>query len=240
MITIIPAIDIIDGKCVRLTRGEFERKKIYSDNPLELAKSYEAAGVKRLHLVDLDGARQKKVVNLAVLESIAKSTALQIDFGGGVQSADDIQMVFDAGAKQITAGSIAVRHPQTVLKWIAKYGSEKIILGADVKSGKIAINAWQETADDDIQSFLNFYRDSGIKTVICTDVSKDGLLQGPAFDLYQFIKAEFPEIQLIASGGIGTIDDISRLNSMKIDGVILGKALLEGQIQLEELKAFLC
>jgi phosphoribosylformimino-5-aminoimidazole carboxamide ribotide isomerase len=236
---IIPAIDIIDGKCVRLTQGDYSQKKIYNEDPLEVAKGFEAAGIKRLHLVDLDGAKKKKVVNIKVLESIAHGTSLHIDFGGGVQSDEDIQNVFDAGAQQITGGSIAVKNPELFISWVEKYGYEKIILGADVKNNRIAISGWEEEADKEIFEFLQvFYLDRNIKYVICTDVSKDGLLQGPSFELYNQINEKFPDLQLIASGGVSNYQDLEILSGTKCYGVIVGKAIYEGRISLKELRNF--
>ncbi|MDQ3534387.1 MAG: 1-(5-phosphoribosyl)-5-[(5-phosphoribosylamino)methylideneamino]imidazole-4-carboxamide isomerase [Bacteroidota bacterium] len=235
---IIPAIDIIDGKCVRLTQGDYSQKKIYNEDPLEVAKGFEAAGIKRLHLVDLDGAKKKKVVNIKVLESIAHGTSLHIDFGGGVQSDEDIQNVFDAGAQQITGGSIAVKNPELFISWVEKYGYEKIILGADVKNNRIAISGWEEEADKEVFEFLQVYLDRNIKYVICTDVSKDGLLQGPSFELYNQINEKFPDLQLIASGGVSNYQDLEILSGTKCYGVIVGKAIYEGRISLKELRNF--
>ncbi len=239
MITIIPAIDIIDGKCVRLTHGKFESQTVYNENPVAVAKEFEAVGIRRLHLVDLDGARQKRIVNWRILEAIANQTNLQIDFGGGVQSDDDAQLAFDCGASQITAGSIAVNNREMVLSWLDQFGEDKIILGADVKDGKIAIHGWQEYTEIDLSIFLLNYLEVGIRHVISTDISRDGALGGPAFEFYQKIKSQFPEIYLIASGGVSSIEDVQKLNEMGIDGVIIGKALYEGKIQLEELKVYI-
>ncbi len=240
MITIIPAIDIIEGTCVRLTRGEFQSKKIYNVDPLEVAKEYEDIGINRLHLVDLDGAKQRHIVNWKVLESIALNTTLEIDFGGGVQSHEDIEVAFQSGANQVIAGSVAIINPKIVPLWLEKYGAEKIILGADVKNGKVAIHAWQEQTDSELLSFLNNYYESGIRYVICTDISQDGLLQGPSIDLYDKIKNRFSDFYLIASGGISCIKDITILEQIAVDGVIIGKALYEGKIKLKELESFLC
>ncbi len=240
MITIIPAIDIIDGKCVRLTKGDFDSKKIYYEDPLEAALQFEQAGVKRLHMVDLDGARQKKIINWKVLENVSGQTNLQIDFGGGIQSDEDIQTAFDCGASQITAGSAALKDKSLVLGWLKKYGAEKIILGADVKDGKIAVSGWQEVSQRTLTEFLKEYLDEGFRQVISTDVSKDGALQGPAFEMYHKTKEEFPELYLIASGGVSKIDDVKKLDEMGIDGVIIGKAIYEGKIELKELKPYLC
>jgi phosphoribosylformimino-5-aminoimidazole carboxamide ribotide isomerase len=235
---IIPAIDIIGGKCVRLTQGDYAQKKIYGDNPLEMAQQFESAGIKRLHLVDLDGARTKKIVNRQVLESISKNTSLKVDFGGGVQSDTDIQLAFDSGASQVTGGSIAVKDPELFLSWIKKYGSEKIILGADAKNRKIAIGGWEETTTADVISFIKAWAAKGIRYIICTDVAKDGLLQGPSIDLYRDILQEIPEIQLIASGGVSSIKDLEELEKCGVYGTIVGKAFYEGRIGLKELASF--
>lgn len=231
----IPAIDIIDGKCVRLTQGDYSQKKIYNENPVEVAKSFENAGLQYLHLVDLDGAKQKKVVNYKVLEQIASQTSLKIDFGGGVQSNEDIQKVFDAGARQITGGSIAVKNPDLFESWIERYGSEKIILGADVKNEKIAVGGWEETSELHIFNFLEKYLAKGIRYVICTDISKDGLLQGTSLELYQKILKKFPDIHLIASGGVSCMQDLDDLQKNGLEGAIIGKAIYEEKISLEEL-----
>lgn len=240
MITIIPAIDIIEGKCVRLTKGDYSTKKIYNEDPLEVAKQFEAAGIGRLHMVDLDGAKQKHIVNRKVLEEIAGNTKLSIDFGGGLQSEKDLLIAFECGAKQITAGSIAVKNKPMVMSWLHQFGSDKIILGADANQRKIAISGWQEDTTIDLFDFLNAYWNAGIHTVISTDISRDGMLTGPAFDLYIEIKNSLPELEIIASGGISSIDDVEHLNDAGIDGVIIGKAIYEGKIKLEELEPFLC
>ena len=240
MIRIIPAIDIIDGKCVRLSEGDFERKKVYDQNPLNVARRFEDAGVTHLHLVDLDGARQKKIINWSVLESIASKTNLQIDFGGGVQSEKDLKTAFDCGAQQITAGSIAVNEESVVLQWLENYGSEKIILGADSKEGKIAVSGWTEITDLDLHRFLSKYVDRGIRYAICTDVTKDGLLQGANLNMYRTIKQKLPHLFLIASGGVTQIDEIKSLDQIGVNGVIIGKALYEGLIELSQLEDYLC
>jgi phosphoribosylformimino-5-aminoimidazole carboxamide ribotide isomerase len=239
MIEIIPAIDIIDGKCVRLTQGDFEQKTKYNDKPLDVAKAFEQAGIKRLHLVDLDGARKKHIVNHQVIEEVAKNTNLHIDFGGGLQSDKDLEIAFNSGAKQITGGSIAVNNPVLFQGWLDKYGSAKIILGADAKNGMIAVSGWQEVTKISVFRLIEDFREKGIKYIICTDVAKDGLLAGPSFELYKEIMLRFPDIKLIASGGVTTIDDIVRLEEMGIYGAIIGKAYYEGRIKLEELKRFL-
>ncbi|HVD99197.1 MAG TPA: 1-(5-phosphoribosyl)-5-[(5-phosphoribosylamino)methylideneamino]imidazole-4-carboxamide isomerase [Cytophagaceae bacterium] len=239
MIEIIPAIDLIDGKCVRLTQGDYGQKTIYNENPLEVAKQIEGAGIKRLHLVDLDGAKQKKIVNHKVLETISSNTSLHVDFGGGLQSDEDLTIAFNAGAKQITGGSIAVKNESLFSNWITKFGTEKIILGADCKSGMIAISGWQETTAISVFKLIEEYMKKGIQYCICTDVAKDGLLQGPSFELYQEIMTRFPSLKLVASGGVTSVDDIEKLNDMGIYGAIIGKAFYEGKIKLEELKRFL-
>jgi phosphoribosylformimino-5-aminoimidazole carboxamide ribotide isomerase len=235
---IIPAIDIIDGKCVRLTKGDYNQKTEYNDDPLAVAKEFEAAGIQRLHLVDLDGAKAKKVVNLEVLKSISENTNLTIDFGGGVQSTEDLKAVFDAGANQITGGSIAVKNEPLFTEWIEEFGGEKIILGADVKGEHIAIHGWQESSERHIFDFLERYLKKGLKYVICTDVSKDGALEGTSNELYQNILDRFPEVQLIASGGVSNIKDLQILEEMKVYGAIVGKAIYEKRINLSDLKQF--
>ncbi len=235
---LIPAIDIIDGKCVRLTQGDYNQKKEYNSNPLEVAKAYEDAGIGRLHLVDLDGAKQKKIVNLKVLETIASGTGLHIDFGGGVQSDEDLQAAFNAGARQVTGGSIAVKQPARFEKWLQEYGSEKLILGADVKDGQIAVSGWQESSDRELFRFLSDYKAKGVSYVICTDVSKDGLLQGAAADLYTQITEQFPDLKLIASGGVAALEDLKELKAIGCWGAIIGKAIYEGRITLKELAEF--
>jgi phosphoribosylformimino-5-aminoimidazole carboxamide ribotide isomerase len=240
MIRIIPAIDIIDGKCVRLSEGDFDRKKVYDQDPVNVAQRFEEAGVSHLHLVDLDGARQKKIVNWTVLEKIASKTDLKIDFGGGVQSDQDLRTAFDCGAQQITAGSIAVKEESVVLQWLEEYGNEKIILGADSKEGKIAVSGWTEVTNLDLYRFLSKYVDRGIRYAICTDVTKDGLLQGTNLNMYRAIKQKLPHLFLIASGGVTQIDEIESLDRIGVNAVIIGKALYEGQIELSQLKDYLC
>ena len=232
---IIPAIDIIDGKCVRLTQGDYAQKKVYNENPLEVAKEFEAAGITNLHLVDLDGAKASRIINYKVLEKIASQTNLKIDFGGGLKSNEDLKIAFDSGANQITGGTIAVKNPELFLSWLEKYGSEKIILGADVKNEKIATNGWQEESDIELFDFLKIYLESGVEYVICTDISKDGLLQGSAIDLYAKIKSEFPKIKLIASGGVVSIEELEKLKELNMYGAIVGKAIYEGNILLSDL-----
>jgi phosphoribosylformimino-5-aminoimidazole carboxamide ribotide isomerase len=238
MFQLIPAIDLINGQCVRLTQGDYGQKKVYSEDPLEIAKAFEGAGIQRLHLVDLDGAKAKKIVNAAVLERIATNTSLHIDFGGGVQSDEMIDTAFSAGAAQITAGSIAVRNPELVCEWLQKYGSEKIILGADAQNEMIAVSGWQENSNISIFDFLQDYTAKGAKYVISTDVAKDGLLQGPSFDLYEKIQAASPSLSVIASGGVACMEDLEKLRDMNLFGVIVGKAFYEGRISLADLAKF--
>ena len=236
---IIPAIDLIDGKCVRLTQGDYQQKKEYSSNPVEVAQRFEEHGIQRLHLVDLDGAKQKQVVNLNVLEQIASQTQLAVDFGGGVQSDDDLQRVLDAGAQQVTGGSIAVKRPEVFTNWLTRYGADKIILGADARDRHVAISGWQEQVTTDVVDFIADYQQKGVRYVICTDVAKDGLLQGPSFALYDEIRTKIPSVQLIASGGITTVDDLRQLQQLGVYGAIIGKALYEGNLTLSDLAEFL-
>jgi phosphoribosylformimino-5-aminoimidazole carboxamide ribotide isomerase len=239
MIELIPAIDIIDGKCVRLVQGLYQQKTTYSDRPLQVARHFADLGIRRLHLVDLDGARAGRVVNLDILESISDSTPLVIDFGGGIKNDEDIQAVFDAGAAMITAGSIAVKYRARVEKWLKKYGPEKIILGADIKDGKISINAWQEDTSLGIFDFVQGYVELGIARLICTDIARDGMLGGTALGLYIALKERFPGLEIIASGGVSGMEDIHELDRAGIDGVIFGKAFYEGNITSHEIKKFL-
>lgn len=236
MIEIIPAIDLIDGKCVRLLQGDFAQKTIYSENPLEVAQKFENAGLKRLHIVDLDGAKNGKIVNLRVLETIARNTNLTIDFGGGIKSDADIQAVFDAGAKMASIGSIAVKNAEKFFAWIERYGGAKILLGADVKDEKLAINGWQTTTEIEILPFLKDYSARGVTQIFVTDISKDGLLQGTSNALYAKIRREIPDLKLIASGGVSKIEDIAELEKIGCAGAIVGKAIYEGKIRLEEFK----
>ncbi len=234
---IIPAIDIIGGKCVRLSQGDYASMKTYNEDPLEVAKAFEDHGLKRLHLVDLDGAKEKRVINYKVLEKIAHGTDLHIDFGGGVQSDEDIKIAFEAGAKMVTGGSVAIKNPDLFIGWMQTYGPEKIVLGADVKDRKIAVSGWQEDSSADLFDFLEKYLEHAVKYVISTDVRKDGMLEGPAFELYSETKDRFPTLFLIASGGVSNIDDLDKLHQLGLDGVILGKAIYEGRITLPELSA---
>lgn len=236
MIEIIPAIDLIDGKCVRLSQGDFSRKTIYRENPLETAKEFESAGLKRLHIVDLDGAKNGRVTNLRVLETIAADTNLTIDFGGGIKTDEDIQSVFDAGAKMASIGSVAVKNAGKFFNWLEKYGGERILLGADVKDKKLAINGWQTATEIEILSFLEDYAKCGVTQAFVTDISKDGLLQGSANELYQEILNTIPGLKLIASGGISKIEDVEELEKIGCSGAIIGKAIYEGRIGLKSLK----
>ena len=235
---IIPAIDIIEGKCVRLSKGDYSTQKTYNENPLEVAKAYEDHGIEYLHLVDLDGAKSKHIVNYKVLDTIATKTNLKIDFGGGLKSDEDLRIAFESGAQQITGGSIAVKDPAIFTSWIEHYGAEKIILGADVKGEYIATDGWLETSDQSLFDFLAHYQGKGIQYTICTDISKDGMLQGPSFDLYQKILSE-TEVKLIASGGISQFDELPRLAKMGCEGTIIGKAIYENRISLKQLEQFI-
>ena len=235
MIELIPAIDIINGQCVRLTKGDYQQKTVYSDSPAEVAKGFEQIGFQRLHVVDLDGAKSKHIVNDAVLRSITETTGLTVDFGGGIKTDDDIRKAFDAGAAMVTVGSIAVQQPELCFEWLEKYGPERIILGADVRHGKISINGWKEDSDEDLLPFLRKYIDAGIRNVLCTEISKDGTLAGPAIELYKSIMQEYPELHLIASGGVSSIDDIKALDAAGIPAVVFGKAIYEGRIDLQKL-----
>ena len=236
---IIPAIDLIDGKCVRLSKGDYSTQKTYSENPLEVAKAFEAHGIKYLHLVDLDGAKSKHIVNHKVLETIASKTSLKIDFGGGLKSNEDLKIAFESGAHQITGGSIAVKKPKTFEQWITTYGSDKIILGADVQGDRIATDGWLETSDHRLVNFVKDFYAKGIQYVICTDISKDGMLQGPSFDVYQNLLQEQPYIKLIASGGISAFEELPKLEAMGCEGTIIGKAIYENKIALKELENFI-
>lgn len=237
---IIPAIDIIEGKCVRLSKGDYSTKKIYNENPLEVAKEFEAHGIQYLHLVDLDGAKSNQIINYKVLEAIASQTSLKIDFGGGIKTNEDIKIAFESGAQQITGGSIAVKNPVIFENWITKYGKDKIILGADANNKKIAISGWLEDSNEDVIPFIQKYQTKGIEYVICTDISKDGMLQGPSFELYQEILENTTNCKLIASGGISTFDELPRLAEIGCEATIIGKAIYEGRISLKQLESFIC
>ena len=235
---VIPAIDLIGGKCVRLSQGDYQRKTQYHDDPLEMAKRFEGAGLTRLHLVDLDGAKAKKIVNGEVLQRICSGTRLAVDFGGGIQSQEEIEKAFTLGASQVTGGSIAVKNPSLFESWLEVFGSGKIILGADAKDKKIAVGGWEETTLLELIPFIKGYYDKGIREVICTDVAKDGLLQGPSFELYLEILQELPELKLIASGGVSCLKDLEELQKLGVYGTIVGKAYYEGKVSLEELAQF--
>ncbi|MBR4594756.1 MAG: 1-(5-phosphoribosyl)-5-[Bacteroidaceae bacterium] len=232
---IIPGIDIIDGKCVRLTKGDYNICKTYSDNPLDMALRFQDAGIKRLHLVDLDGARSKHIVNHPTLESIATHTELTIDFGGGIKARTDLETALGCGAQMVTVGSTAVEHPELMAEWIEEFGQEHIILGADARDGKISVNGWKEDSAIQLNDFIGDYIKKGINKVLCTDINKDGMLQGPSVDLYSQLLAQFPDIYLIASGGVSSVDDLIRLRDAGLPAAIVGKAYYEGRITLDQL-----
>lgn len=232
----IPAIDIIEGKCVRLTQGDYAQKKIYNEDPLEVAQAYEAHGLQRLHLVDLDGAKAKQIVNYKVLEKLAANTNLHIDFGGGLKSDEDLRIAFECGARQVTGGTIAVKQPTVFEAWLQRFGPERIILGSDVKDGKVAVSGWQEQSEQELFPFLENYTQKGVQYTICTDVSRDGLLEGSALSLYKDIRTDFPDLQLIASGGITGLEELDELRSIGCFGAIIGKAIYENKISLKELE----
>ena len=236
---IIPAIDIINGKCVRLSKGDYATEKVYNENPLEVAKMFQDHGVKHLHLVDLDGAKASHIVNHKVLETIAVGTDLRIDFGGGLKTDEDLKIAFESGANQITGGSIAVKNPDTFKSWLQKYGADKIILGADAMDEKVAVSGWLEESEEKLIPFIQNYEKEGVSYVICTDISKDGMLQGPSFDLYQKILNETNNIKLIASGGISTYDELPRLAEMGCEGTIVGKAIYEHKISMKQIENFI-
>ena len=235
MIELIPAIDIIDGQCVRLTKGDYDQKTVYRDSPAEVAKEFEQLGFKRLHVVDLDGAKSKHIVNDSVLRRITTETNLTVDFGGGIKTDEDIEKAFEAGAAMVTVGSIAVTQPDLFIGWLNKYGAERMILGADVRNGKISINGWKEDSAEDLLPFLQKYIEAGVMNVLCTEISKDGTLQGPAIELYKEVMKEYPQLHLIASGGVSSKDDIEALDRAGIPAVVFGKAIYEGRINLKEL-----
>ncbi len=235
MIELIPAIDIIDGQCVRLTKGDYGQKKVYSDSPAEVARHFESLGFKRLHVVDLDGAKSKHVVNDDVLRRITADTSLCVDFGGGIKTEADLEKAFAAGASMVTVGSIAVTNPALFLEWVDRYGAEKLILGADVRHGKVSINGWKEDSEEDLLPFLGQYVERGVRNVLCTEISKDGTMQGPAVELYERIMAAYPSLHLIASGGVSCNADIKTLESRGIPAVVFGKAFYEGKIDIREL-----
>ena len=235
MIELIPAIDIINGQCVRLTKGDYDQKTVYRDSPAEVAKEFEEIGFRRLHVVDLDGAKSKHIVNDAVLTAITTETNLVVDFGGGIKTDEDIEKAFAAGASMVTVGSIAVTQPDLFMGWLDKYGPERMILGADVRHGKISINGWKENSTEDLLPFLRKYIEAGVRNVLCTEISKDGTLSGPAISLYSEVMNTYPELHLIASGGVSSLDDIKALDAAGIPAVVFGKAIYEGRINLREL-----
>lgn len=232
---IIPAIDVIDGKCVRLTKGDYAQQKVYNDNPVEVAKQFEDAGIERLHVVDLDGAKAGKIINLPVLEKIAATTQLKIDFGGGVKKINDVESIFNAGAAMVTIGSLAVKQPQLLEEWLMEFGAEKFFIGADVLDERIKISGWLEDTGVNIFDFIGKMISLGAVNIFCTDISKDGVLQGPSIDLYKRIMAEHPEIQLVASGGVSNIEDVKQLKEIGCSGAIIGKAIYEGKVTLDQL-----
>lgn len=234
-IELIPAIDIINGQCVRLTKGDYDQKKVYNNNPVEVALHFEELGFKRLHVVDLDGAKSKHIVNDSVLREITKATNLTVDFGGGIKTKDDIEKAFEAGASMVTIGSVAVTNRELFLEWIEMYGAERLILGADVRNGKISINGWKEDSSEELLPFLKQYVDKGVRNVLCTEISKDGTLQGPATNLYKDIMKAYPELHLIASGGVSSNEDITDLDQAGIPAVVFGKAFYEGKIDIKSL-----
>lgn len=237
---IIPAIDIIDGKCVRLSKGDYNTKKIYNENPLEVAKEFEAHGIEYLHLVDLDGAKSKHIVNHKILEQIASKTNLKIDFGGGLKSDDDLRIAFECGANQITGGSIAVKDREIFSSWLEKFGADKIILGADAKDEKVAVSGWLEESKEELVPFIQEYQKQGVTYVICTDISKDGMLEGPSFDLYsKILQSSEKGLKLIASGGISTYDELPKLAEIGCEGTIIGKAIYENRISMKQLEEFI-
>lgn len=236
-IELIPAIDIIDGKCVRLTKGDYGQKKVYNDDPVAQAKEFEKLGMKRLHVVDLDGAKAKHIVNVDVLRGITAATNLKVDFGGGIKTDEDIETAFSAGASLVTIGSVAVSQPDTFMKWLDRYGADNIILGADVRNGFVSINGWKEDSAEELLPFLSRYVKAGVKNVLCTEISRDGTLSGPSTELYSKVMEAFPDIHLIASGGVGCNEDVIELDNAGIPAVVFGKAWYEGRINLKELKA---
>lgn len=235
MIELIPAIDIINGQCVRLTRGDYDQKTVYSSDPVEVAREFERLGFRRLHVVDLDGAKSKRIVNAPVLQAITKATRLTVDFGGGIKTEADIEKAFEHGASMVTVGSVAVTHPALFIKWLHKYGADKMILGADVRNGKVSINGWKEDSEEDLLPFLRRYIEEGVKNVLCTDISRDGTLNGPSLDLYSQVMHTYPGLNLIASGGVSSNEDIEALERFGIPSVVFGKAYYEGRIDITQL-----
>lgn len=236
-IELIPAIDLIDGKCVRLRKGDYDQKTVYNEDPVAQAREFEKVGFKRLHVVDLDGAKASHIVNDAVLRGITEATGLTVDFGGGIKTEEDIEKAFAAGASMVTIGSVAVKKPELFMEWLVRYGADKLILGADVRNGRISINGWKEDSDEELLPFLEKYIKAGVKNVLCTEISKDGTLAGPAIDLYKKVMAAYPQLHLIASGGVGSDEDIIRLDEAGIPAVVFGKAWYEGKIDIEKLRS---
>lgn len=234
-IELIPAIDIIDGKCVRLTKGDYAEKKIYNEDPVAVAMEFEKMGFKRLHVVDLDGAKARHIVNIDVLSRMSEATGLVIDFGGGIKTDEDIEKAFAAGASMVTVGSVAVTHPELFMEWMDRYGAERMILGADVRNGMVSINGWKEDSAEELLPFLRKYVEKGVKNVLCTEISKDGTLEGPATDLYREVMSHYPTLHLIASGGVGCTEDIERLDEAEIPAVVFGKAFYEGRIDIDRI-----
>ena len=232
---IIPAIDLIEGKCVRLEEGDYERKKIYNEDPIEVALSFQDHGIRDLHLVDLDGAKAGQLINWKVLERICNQTNLHVDVGGGIKSDEDLHIAFESGAEQVNIGSLAVKEPEIMAKWIAQYSGEKILLSADSRDRKIAIHGWQNVTDIELFAYLDDYMKQGISTAVCTDIARDGMLSGPAFELYEEISRELPGLELVASGGVSSVDDVEKLIEMELHGIIIGKAIYEGRISLKQL-----
>lgn len=239
MIEIIPALDIIEGKCVRLSKGDYSQKKVYNEDPLEVAKQFEDHGIRRIHIVDLDGAKASRIINYKVLERIAHHTSLVIDFGGGLKADSDLEIAFNSGAQMVTGGSIAVKNPELFQRWLDQYGADRIILGSDCRDRKISISGWLEDTDEDIVSFLRSWIQAGISKTICTDIDRDGMLQGTNVELYKELHAAFPDLYLIASGGVSDIKDVEALHEVNIPAVIIGKAIYEGRITMEQLRPFI-
>lgn len=239
MIEIIPAIDIIDGVCVRLTKGDYNSKRDYGIRPVDMAKQYEGVGITRLHIVDLDGAKASKPVNLKSIEEVCDATNLKVQFGGGIKSTESVEMAYAAGVYSVICGSVAITNPELFISWLKKYGGDRVILGADIKDGNIAINGWLESGDKSINQLLDYFLPYGLKRVVCTDISKDGMLQGPNFELYRELQESYPTLNITVSGGISTSEDIDKLNEMELKSVIVGKAIYEGKIELNELKRWL-
>ena len=235
MIELIPAIDIINGQCVRLTRGDYDQKTVYNSDPVEVAKEFERLGFRRLHVVDLDGAKSKRIINAPVLQAITEATHLTVDFGGGIKTEEDIEKAFEHGSSMVTVGSVAVTRPTLFIKWLHKYGADKMILGADVRGGKVSINGWKEDSEEDLLPFLRRYIEEGVKNVLCTDISRDGMLNGPSLDLYSQVMRAYPGLNLIASGGVSSNEDIEALERIGVPSVVFGKAYYEGRIDITQL-----